>query len=214
MNTKEAMAIYRQLASMHPEAGCELRFKDTFQLLVAVILSAQCTDARVNKVTEKLFAVYDTPQKFASLETEELIPYIFSCGFYNNKAKNIIAMSRAVCEKHGGRVPEDFDELTGLAGVGRKTASVVCAVAFGKPAVPVDTHVYRVARRLGFSDGKSPEAVERDIKALFPSEVWNDLHHYMIFHGRYVCHSHSPECGRCKLTGFCRYYRENVREEK
>lgn len=207
MQTKEAQHIYDSLSLMHPDAECELNFATPFELLVAVILSAQCTDARVNKVTERLFEVYNTPEQFASLTVEELKPYIFSCGFYNNKGKNIIAMSRELCDKYNGEVPEDFDDLTSLAGVGRKTASVVTAVAFKKPAVPVDTHVNRVSLRIGLSEGKNVEEVERDIKALFPEEQWNKLHHYLIFHGRYICHSRAPECDKCNLVGVCKYYK-------
>ena len=197
---------------MHPKAKCELNYGDSFQLLVAVILSAQCTDARVNKVTEKLFERFDTPQKLASATVEEVIPYIFSCGFYNNKAKNIIAMAKDVCEKYDGKVPEDFDSLLNLAGVGRKTASVMYAVAFDKPAVPVDTHVYRVSHRIGISSEKAVEKVERDIKATFSEDTWNDLHHYLIFHGRYICHSRAPECDKCLLGTLCTYFTENKRE--
>lgn len=206
MNTKEALSIYEKLASMHPEAGCELHFRTPFQLLVAVILSAQCTDARVNKVTDKMFTELSTPEQFAALTEEELIKHIYSCGYYNAKAKNIIAMSKILCEKYNGEVPTDFDTLVTLPGVGRKTASVITAVAFDRPAVPVDTHVFRVARRLGFSKGNSPDAVERDIKALFPPEYWNALHHYMIFHGRYICHSRKPDCEKCNLVSVCPYY--------
>lgn len=215
MNTKEALSIYEKLASMHPEAGCELHFRTPFQLLVAVILSAQCTDARVNKVTDKMFTELSTPEQFASLTEEELIKHIYSCGYYNAKAKNIIAMSKILCEKYNGEVPTDFDTLVTLPGVGRKTASVITAVAFDRPAVPVDTHVFRVARRLGFSKGNSPEAVERDIKTLFPPEYWNALHHYMIFHGRYICHSRKPDCEKCNLVSVCPYYlkeKENTGE--
>ena len=215
MNTKEALSIYEKLASMHPEAQCELHFRTPFQLLVAVILSAQCTDERVNKVTDKMFTELSTPEQFADLTEEELIKHIYSCGYYNAKAKNIIAMSKILCEKYDGEVPTDFDTLVTLPGVGQKTASVITAVAFDRPAVPVDTHVFRVARRLGFSKGNSPEAVERDIKALFPPEYWNALHHYMIFHGRYICHSRKPDCEKCNLVSVCPYYlkeKENTGE--
>ena len=208
MDTKEASKIYDILQTTHPHAECELSYETPFQLLVAVILSAQCTDARVNKVTDVMFKTLDSPEKFAALTEEELIPYIKSCGFFNNKAKNIIAMSRDVVNLYGGEVPKDFDALTKLAGVGRKTASVVWAVAFGIPSVPVDTHVFRVAHRLGFSDGKTPYDVETDIKKLFPPEKWNALHHYMIFHGRYVCHSRKPDCENCTLKENCKYYKQ------
>ena len=192
---------------MHPNAECELHFTTPFELLVAVILSAQCTDARVNLVTDKLFKVYNKPEQFASMTIDDLKPYIFSCGFYNNKGKSIIAMSRELCDKYDCKVPEDFDALTNLPGVGRKTASVVTAVAFHKPAVPVDTHVNRVSLRIGLSQGKNVEEVEKDIKNLFPAEQWNALHHYLIFHGRYICHSRNPECDKCNLVTECQYYK-------
>jgi len=207
MTNEEGNKIYEYLSIAYPEAECALNFKTPFQLLVAVILSAQCTDARVNKVTEKMFETLDTPDKFASLTEEELIPYIKSCGFFNNKAKNIIAMSKDIVEKYDGEVPKDFDSLVNLAGVGRKTASVVQAVAFGIPAVPVDTHVFRVSHRLGISEGNTPFDVEKDIKKTFPSENWNNLHHCLILHGRNVCKSRKPDCEQCTLRENCKYYR-------
>ena len=194
MNTKE---ILEKLKIEQPNAGCELNFSTPFELLVAVILSAQCTDKRVNMATEKLFKVYNTAEQFASLSLEELAPYIFSCGFYNNKGKNIIAMAKELVEKYNGEVPRDFDKLVKLAGVGRKTASVVMTVAFDEPAMPVDTHVFRVSRRLGLSKGNTPEKVEQDLCKAFDREDWNSLHHTMIFHGRYVCHSQRPKCDEC-----------------
>ncbi len=209
--TKELTEISENLSRMHPTAGCELRHGTVFELLVAVILSAQCTDKRVNEVTEKLFKVYNTPFQIAALSIEELKPYIFSCGFYNNKGNNIIAMSRELVEKYNGEVPCDFDALVTLPGVGRKTASVVLSVGFGIPAMPVDTHVNRVSKRIGFSDGSTVEKVEEDLKKVFPPEAWNHLHHTLIFHGRYVCHSRKPDCEKCLLTGYCKYYKE---EEK
>lgn len=203
MTKEKAEKILTALKEMHPTAGCELNYLTPFELLVAVILSAQCTDKRVNMVTEKLFKVYNTAEQFAELTVEDLKPYIFSCGFYNNKGKNIIAMSKALVEKYGGEVPRDFDKLTELAGVGRKTASVVSCVAFDIPAMPVDTHVNRVSKRLGLSDGKNVEKVEEDLKALFPKEEWNLLHHTLIFHGRYICHSQNPACESCALREEC-----------
>ena len=206
--------ILSELRIMHPNAGCELGYSTVFELLVAVILSAQCTDKRVNEVTEKLFKVYNTPQQFAALSVEQLKPYIFSCGFYNNKGNNIIAMSRELVEKYGGEVPEDFDKLVSLSGVGRKTASVVLCVGFDQPAMPVDTHVNRVSKRIGLSDGKNVEEVERDLKDLYPPEKWNMLHHSLIFHGRYICHSRKPDCQACRLIDVCRYYAENDKGEE
>ena len=203
MTKDKANLILEKLKIMHPTAGCELNYRTPFELLVAVILSAQCTDKRVNTVTEKLFSVYNTPEQFAKLTVEELNKYIYSCGFYNNKSKNIIAMSKDVVNLYGGVVPNDFDKLVNLAGVGRKTASVVLSVAFNVPAMPVDTHVNRVSLRLGFSNGNTVEKVERDLCELFEEESWNILHHTMIFHGRYVCHSRKPDCKNCLVRDLC-----------
>ena len=209
MFTKEENEkIFSELRTMHPDAGCELHFRSVYELLVAVILSAQCTDKRVNEVTKKLFEVYNTPQQIAALSVEELKPYIFSCGFYNNKGNNIINMSKELVEKYGGEVPRDFDKLVALSGVGRKTASVVMCVGFDEPAMPVDTHVNRVSKRIGLSDGKDVEKVEEDLKSQFPAESWNALHHALIFHGRYVCHSRKPDCEACALRQWCRFYKE------
>lgn len=204
MTREEGKKILEELKIIHPDAGCELNFSTPFELLVAVILSAQCTDKRVNMITNELFKVYSTPEQFASLSLEELKPYIYSCGFFNNKGNNIIAMSKILVEKYGGNVPTDFDELTALPGVGRKTASVVSVVGFGIPAMPVDTHVNRVSKRIGFSDGKTVEEVEEDLKSLFPKEDWYTVHHSLIFHGRYICHSRNPECERCGIKEHCR----------
>lgn len=205
MTTKEGKEILELLKQMHPDAGCELHFGSVFELLVAVILSAQCTDKRVNAITDELFKVYNKPEQFASMTLEELKPYIFSCGFFNNKGKNIIEASKIIAEKYGGEVPRNFDELVALPGVGRKTASVVTCVGFNEPAMPVDTHVFRVARRLGLSVGNTPERVEEDLKRIFMKEEWNAAHHAMIFHGRYICDSRKPKCDECLLKSVCRY---------
>ena len=197
--------VYNKLKEMHPNAGCELNYSTPFELLVAVILSAQCTDKRVNIVTETLFKVYDTPEQFARLTPEELKPYIFSTGFYNNKAKNIIAASREIVEKYSGEVPREMDKLVALAGVGRKTASVVMTVAYDEPAMPVDTHVFRVSRRIGIASGNTVEKVERELCSAYPAEQWNTLHHTLIFHGRYICKALKPACDGCKLKGICLY---------
>lgn len=208
---KKNLEIYESLKRMHPEAACELGFSSPFELLVAVILSAQCTDKRVNLVTDKLFKLYNTPTQFASLSEEELGRHIFSCGFYKNKAKNIIAMSKSLLENFDGEVPDTMDKLLSLQGVGRKTASVVLNVAFNQPAMPVDTHVFRVSRRLGLSAADTPEGVEKDLCAAFDRAYWNDLHHYLIFHGRYICHSQRPDCGNCLFfeKDFCYYDTKN-----
>ncbi len=208
MLTKDINKIYDLLEQMHPDSGCELHFKTPFELLVAVILSAQCTDKRVNIITDKMFKVLNKPEQFAKLSLEELKPHIFSCGFFNNKGRNIIEMSKQLIRDYGGEVPEDFEKLTQLAGVGRKTAAVVMAVAYNVPAMPVDTHVNRVAIRLGLSEGKNVLQVEQDLKESFPIEKWNNLHHHMIFHGRYICKSQKPSCGVCLLKDLCKYNQE------
>lgn len=200
--------LLEKLKKAHPTAGCELEYSTPFELLVAVILSAQCTDKRVNIATRELFKVYNTPEQFASLTLEDLKPYIFSCGFYNNKGTNIIAMSRALMEKHGGEVPRTLEELVALAGVGRKTASVVLSVAFEIPAMPVDTHVFRVSRRIGLSEGETVEKVEKDLMATFAPEDWNSLHHTLIFQGRYVCKAQKPDCEGCAIREECKYFKE------
>lgn len=204
--------ILEKLKAMHPDARCELNFETPFQLLVAVILSAQCTDKRVNIVTDELFKKYSTPADFAALSPEELEPLIHSCGFFRNKAQNIILAARAVIERFGGEVPRTMEELLTIPGTGRKTASVVLTVAFGIPAMPVDTHVFRVAHRLALSDGKTPDAVESDLKNEFKPKDWNALHHAMIFHGRYICKAARPACGECALRGECAYYINEKKE--
>ena len=200
--------ILEKLKVAHPTAGCELNYTTPFELLVAVILSAQCTDKRVNVATSELFKVYNTPEQFASLTLEELKPYIFSCGFYNNKGSNIISMAKSLMEKFGGEVPRTLEELTSLAGVGRKTASVVLSVAFDIPAMPVDTHVFRVSRRIGLASGETVEKVERELMSRYPEKDWNAVHHTLIFQGRYVCKSQKPDCEGCAIKEECKYYKE------
>lgn len=206
MKMKANQRILELLKEQYPDAECELHYKTPFELLIAVILSAQCTDKRVNEVTDKLFRVYRTPEAFAALTTEELKPYIFSCGFFNNKGKNIIACSKAIVENFGGEVPRTLDELVSLPGVGRKTASVVLIVAYKIPAMPVDTHVFRVSKRLGLAEGDTVEKVEEELKKGYPEEDWNDLHHALIFHGRYTCHSRKPNCNDCTVKDYCKEY--------
>lgn len=201
--------ILKRLEVMHPDAVCELEYNTPFELLVAVILSAQCTDKRVNTVTRKLFALYNTPEQFASLDESTLEPLIFSCGFYRNKAKNIISASRDICEKYGGEVPCDVKTLMTLAGVGKKTANVVYSVAFGGDAIAVDTHVSRLAERIGFCDSKDPLKVEAALNSQIPQDKWSHAHHLLIHHGRYTCHSRMPDCNNCLISEYCRYYNKN-----
>lgn len=197
------------LDRMHPDAECELAFATPYQLLVAVILSAQCTDKRVNLVTKELFDKWSTPEEILTLSQEELERQIKSCGFYHNKAKNILAATEILVKEYGGKVPKDRDVLETLPGVGRKTANVVYAVAFGGDAIAVDTHVFRLSHRLGLSAADTPFGVEKDLMARFPQEKWSHLHHLLIHHGRYLCKSQSPKCGECLLTDACVYYRDH-----
>jgi endonuclease-3 len=196
-------AIIAGLQAQYPEARTALAFGSTFQLLVAVILSAQCTDKRVNLVTADLFKRYRTPGDFAKLEPDDLEPQIKTCGLGPSKARNIVATSRLLLERHAGQVPGTMEELIKLPGVGRKTANVMLANAFDTAAIAVDTHVFRVAHRLGLSGGSSPEATERDLQRVIPEAQWAPAHHWLIWHGREICRARKPECGRCPVLDYC-----------
>ena len=206
MDTKEE--ILNELARLYPDAKPALEYGSPYELLVAVILSAQCTDERVNKVTKVLFKEHNTPETMLSLSQEELEKYIFSCGFYHNKAAHILSASRDILERFGGEVPATREELETLAGVGRKTANVVYAVAFGGNAIAVDTHVFRVANRLGLAVGKTPLEVEKGLMKAIPEEDWSKAHHWLIWHGRKVCHSQRPDCPACTLRKYCPYFQQ------
>lgn len=184
---------------------CELVFGNPFELLIATILSAQTTDIQVNKVTAKLFAKFPDAASLAALEPAELEPYIRSIGVYRNKARNIVLACRVLQEKYGGRVPDTFEELVQLPGVGRKTANVVLSNAFGQDAIAVDTHVFRVANRLGLAKAKNVEDTEKQLKANIPKEKWSRAHHWLIWHGRRVCDARKPACGTCPLRSCCDY---------
>lgn len=199
--------ILEEFGVLYPDAKPALLYKSPYELLVAVILSAQCTDERVNKVTAVLFEEHNTPEKMLALSQSELERYIFSCGFYHNKAAHILAASRDILEKFGGEVPSTLEELKTLAGVGQKTANVVYSVAFGGDAIAVDTHVFRVSNRLGIAEGKTPAKVEEGLRAVIPQNLWSKSHHYLIWHGRKVCRSQRPDCGNCTLKDFCKYYK-------
>lgn len=205
IHTKAGRAhdIVQALSATYPQAQCELTYDNPFHLLVAVILSAQCTDKRVNEVTKELFKVYDTPADFAGADMETLQRLIFSCGFYRNKATSIVSAARDIVEKFGGQVPSAYEDLLSLRGVGRKTANVVTSVAFGGNAIAVDTHVFRVSHRLGLSGGKTPYDVEKDLMAAFDPADYSMLHHLLIFHGRYCCKSQRPSCNECPVAVFC-----------
>jgi len=195
--------LQRRFRAAYPDARCALDHGDPFQLVVATILSAQCTDARVNLTTPALFARFPGAASLAEAPLEELEGLIRSTGFYHNKAKNLIGLGQALMARHGGVVPSDPAALGALPGVGQKTANVVLANAFGVPALAVDTHIFRVARRLGLSKATTPEKVEADLCRLFPREDWIELHHQLIFHGRRVCDARRPDCGACPLLDLC-----------
>ena len=192
----------------YQEPKCELNFGTPFQLLVAVVLSAQCTDKRVNSVTEKLFKIAPTPKDFVLMPLKELEQHIFSCGFYHNKAVAIKALSKHLIEKFGGEVPQEMEELTSLAGVGTKTASVVQAVAFHIPALAVDTHVLRVSNRLGVASAKTADEMHKKLLKEVPKDFWIDYHYSIVLHGRYVCKAQKPACDKCALAKYCQYYKE------
>ncbi len=193
----------RRLAETYKDEGTMLRFSSPFTLLVAVVLSAQCTDKRVNIITGRMFPRLDTPEKMIRLTLEEMEKEIHDCGLYKAKAKNLLGLSHMILEEFGGKVPENFDDLIKLPGVGRKTANVVRSVAFGYPAIAVDTHVFRVSNRLKLAVGDTPEKVEEGLKKAIPKKDWSAAHHWLIWHGRRVCHARNPDCENCPLLNVC-----------
>lgn len=209
MTIREKYAWVKEYFEKHmPVAETELHYVDPFSLVVSVILSAQCTDKRVNMITPALMDRFPTPTQMAAAEPEEIFPYIRSCSYPNNKAKHLSAMARKIVSDFKGRVPESVDDLMSLPGVGRKTANVITLVAFGNPAMPVDTHVFRVAARLGLTNGaKTPQAAEQQLVKYFPRQVLSSAHHWLILHGRYVCIARKPKCGDCGLREVCKYYK-------
>lgn len=205
----EALAI---LEEMHPEAMCALDFGTEFQLLCAVALSAQTTDVSVNKVTPDLFAKYPDAGAMAEADPSDVEQIIRTIGLYKNKSKNIVRMSRMLVDEYDGVVPDSFDDLVRLPGVGRKTANVVLAEGFGKARIAVDTHVFRVANRIGFTDGKDPTDVEEQLMKRMPEDKWIRAHHLLIFHGRKVCHARKPDCEACGLTHICKYFKNGGKQ--
>ena len=195
--------IVRRLAELYPAAHCALVHEGPLQLLVATILSAQCTDARVNLVTPALFARYPDAAAFAGARRRDVEALIRSTGFFRNKARNIIRCCKQLVKQHGGRVPATMEELVALAGIGRKTANVLLGNAFATPGIPVDTHVGRLSRRMGLTRHTDPVKVERDLMALVPAKDWTDFGHRMIFHGRQVCQARKPKCDGCALSRLC-----------
>lgn len=208
----DKIKIFDILKNKFPISQCELNFENNYQLIVAVILSAQCTDKRVNIVTPKLFEKYPTVQDLAKADIEELKDIIRSCGFYNNKSKNLIAMAKDVTNKFDGEIPSNYDDLVALAGVGRKTANVVMAVGFGKDAIAVDTHVFRVSNRLGIKS-KNPLECEKQLQKIFPKENWSELHYLLVLFGRYFCKAIKPNCENCELKEFCEFIKKNQKNK-
>lgn len=198
--------ILDELRNRYPEAKCELEHVNPFELLVATILSAQTTDKKVNKVTKGLFANYKTPYDFLSLSQDELESIIKEIGLYRNKAKNILLMCRQLIERHNGQVPSSMEELTELAGVGRKTANVVLSNAFGIPALAVDTHVFRVSNRIGLANSNNVENTEIQLMNNIPREDWSEAHHLLIWHGRRTCEARKPKCEICPIAEYCDYF--------
>jgi len=202
--TEEWESVVRELFELYPDARCELNFSTPFQLLLATVLSAQCTDVRVNEVTARLFAKYTSPYDLLAVEQHALEAELRSLGLFRHKARNILASCRVLCERFAGEVPRTMEELMELPGVGRKTAGVVVNNAFDVPALAVDTHVFRVAKRLGWADGKTPFAVEQELRSLLPQELWGKVHHLLIWHGRRACFARSPACAACPLRVACK----------
>ena len=214
MDAARAAQVMQELEKLYPEARPELNFSNPFETLVATILSAQCTDKRVNMVTARLFPQYPDAFAMAKLEPEELEPMIRECGLYRNKAKNIVAACRALVEQYNGVVPDTREELMKLPGVGQKTAGVVLLAAFGDDQIPVDTHVFRVSRRIGLADANTPEKVEVQLRGILPREIWSYGHHLLIWHGRRVCAARKPACERCPLAdGLCEKHMESEPEQ-
>jgi endonuclease-3 len=210
MKKEKVVELFRRLRDLDPHPTTELEYKTPFELLVAVILSAQATDVGVNKATKKLFRVARTPKAIAELGEEGLKPYIATIGLYNAKAKNVVATAKAIVEQHGGRVPESREALEALPGVGRKTANVVMNTAFGAETIAVDTHIFRVANRTGLAPGKDVRAVEDKLMKVVPPEFRKDAHHWLILHGRYVCKARKPLCPSCAINDLCSYRHKTV----
>ena len=205
MNSDKRTAIYSKLRELDPSPDTELRYASPFELLVAVILSAQATDISVNKATDKLYPVANTPEAILALGVDGLKPYIKTIGLFNNKAENIIKTCRILIDEHGSEVPTTREGLESLPGVGRKTANVILNTAFGEPTIAVDTHIFRVSNRTGIAKGKTPLEVEKRLVRLTPDEFKKDAHHWLILHGRYVCKARKPLCGECAIETWCEF---------
>jgi len=210
MNVRQRRELFERLRAANPAPATELEYGTHFQLLVAVILSAQATDKSVNLATRRLFADAPTPEAMLALGEEGLTEYINRIGLYRAKAKNVIATCRQLIERHGGEVPRTREALEALPGVGRKTANVVLNTAFGEPTIAVDTHIFRIANRIGLGRGKTPLTVEQRLLSSVPDEYKRDAHHWLILHGRYVCKARKPECWRCIISDLCEYKEKSI----
>lgn len=207
MDKITAIKIIKKLINMYPDAKCSLDFSTPFELLVAVCLSAQCTDERVNQTTPFIFAKYNTPNDFANANLKELEKLVHPCGLYKNKSKNLIAAGQNIVIKYNGEVPQTMDELIQIPGVGRKSANVIMLEAFNNPqGIAVDTHCKRIANRLGFSKETDPYKIEKDLCTCIPKKYWKKVNHILIWHGRTICTSQKPKCENCKLNKYCNYH--------
>ena len=205
MDARQCARVFRRFRKLRPQPTTELRYRSAFELLIAVILSAQCTDVAVNKATKKLFARARTPKSILALGVSGLTPYIRSIGLHNSKAANIIATCRALVEQHGGKVPQTREALQALPGVGRKTANVILNTAFGEPVIAVDTHIFRVSNRTGIAPGRTVREVEDALMRQVPEAFLKDAHHWLILHGRYTCTARNPKCPECGIFDLCEW---------
>ena len=210
MNRDKRTAIFEKLRELDPSPDTELHYNNPFQLLIDVILSAQATDISVNKATDKLYPVANTPEAILALGVTGLTPYIRTIGLYNSKAGNIIKTCRMLIDEHGSEVPRNREQLEALPGVGRKTANVILNTAFGEPTIAVDTHIFRVSNRTGLAKGKTPFEVEKRLVRSTPDEFKNNAHHWLILHGRYVCKARKPLCGECAIVEWCEFRQKEL----
>ncbi len=211
LSKDEINEVLKILHELYPNAECELVYSSPFELLISTILAAQCTDKRVNKVTKELYKKYNKPEDFLKLSEEELGKLIKSCGFYRMKSKNILKTCRILVVEYDSKVPNTIEELMKLPGVGRKTANVVVSNAFGKPAIAVDTHVFRVSNRIGLADSDNVDGTEKQLMENIDKDMWSDAHHWLIFHGRRVCSARKPKCEICPVAKLCLHYKDGIK---